>query len=114
VGSVFDSFLNETDVSKRSHPLPLGFGSTATDGGRMALSLFGRGPKLLIGNAFMFAILLIGTLGSDLFLFYFAFCLAFQSGNEIPAKNEVDSVDFSRVIAGTLIYVLALLVLIPI
>jgi hypothetical protein len=80
----------------------------------MALSLFGRGPKLLIGNAFMFAILLIGTLGSDLFLFYFAFCLAFQSGNEIPAKNEVDSVDFSRVIAGTLIYVLALLVLIPI
>lgn len=87
--------------------------STATDGGRMALSLFGRGTKLVIGNLFFLAMLAIGLLGSDLFLFYFAFCIAFQTGNEVPAKNEVDAVDFSRVLVATAAYVIALLSLVP-
>lgn len=61
----------------------------------------------------MFSMLAIGILGSDLFLFYFAFCLAFQSGNEVPSRNEVDSLDFSRVLAATVAYVLAALALVP-
>lgn len=79
----------------------------------MAMTLFGRGGKILIGNIAMFTLLLTGVLGSDLFLFYFAFCLAFQSGNEIPARNEYDKIDFSRVLVATGAYVLALLALIP-
>jgi membrane-associated protease RseP (regulator of RpoE activity) len=89
--------------------LPVG----TTDGGRIALSVFGRGAKLLVGNAFLFAMLAIGLLGSDLFLFYFAFCIAFQPGNEIPSRNEVDRVDFSRVVVATSAYIVAILALIP-
>jgi len=79
----------------------------------MALALFGRGAKLLIGNLFFILILAIGLVGSDLFLFYFAFCIAFQPGNEVPARNEEDKVDLSRVIVSTMAYLLALLALIP-
>jgi membrane-associated protease RseP (regulator of RpoE activity) len=89
--------------------LPIG----TTDGGRMGLSLFGRGAKLLIGNVSLAALLFVGLGGSDLFLFYFAFCLACQAGNEIPARNEVDKVGFSRVGVATFAYALALLSLIP-
>ena len=79
----------------------------------MAQALFGRGAKLVVGNFFMFALLLVGILGSDLFLFYFAFVSAFQTGNEIPSRNEVDSIDFSRIIVAAVAYVLAFLVLVP-
>ena len=86
---------------------------SATDGGRMAQTLFGRGAKLLVGNLFLLATLWIGLGGSDLFLFYFAFCIAFQTGNEIPARNEVDDVDFSRIFVALSAYLLAALSLIP-
>jgi hypothetical protein len=87
--------------------------STATDGGRMALTLFGRGPKLVVGNIFLFATLLAGLTGSDLFLFYFSFVIAFQTGNEIPARNEVEEVGFSRIILATTAWSLAFLTLVP-
>jgi hypothetical protein len=87
--------------------------SAATDGGRMALTLFGRGPKLVVGNLFLFATLLIGLTGSDLFLFYFSFVIAFQTGNELPARNEVDDVSFSRVLVATAAWSLAFLTLVP-
>lgn len=61
----------------------------------------------------MLALLISGILGSDLFLFYFAFCLAFQSGNEVPARDEVQKVDLTRVFVATGAYVVALLTLIP-
>lgn len=86
---------------------------TATDGGRVALALFGRGSKPFIGNIMLSTIFLIGVLGSDLFLFYFSFLIAFQTGNEIPARNEVDDISFSRVLVATAGSVLALLTLIP-
>ena len=89
--------------------LPIG----TTGGGRMAQALFGRGAKLVIGNAFMAALLIAGILGSDLFLFYFAFVSAFQTGNEIPSRNEVDNLDFSRGLASVIAYALAFLVLVP-
>lgn len=90
--------------------LPIG----NTDGGRMAQTLFGRGAKLIVGNLFLLATLFIGVGGSDLFLFYFAFCIAFQTGNEIPSRNEVDDVDFSRIFVALASYLLAALSLIPI
>lgn len=86
---------------------------TATDGGRVGLSLFGRGGKQVVGNLFLIALFTVGILGSDLFLFYFAFCTAFQTGNEIPSRNEVDKVGFDRILVATAAYVLALLSLIP-
>ena len=55
----------------------------ATDGGRIAMTMFGRPAKLVVGNLFMASLLFIGFAGSDLFLFYFAFVIAFQTGNEI-------------------------------
>ena len=79
----------------------------------MAQSLFGRGAKLIVGNFFMFALLVAGLLGSDLFLFYFAFVSAFQTGNEIPSRNEADAMDISRVIIAVVSYALAFLVLVP-
>jgi len=79
----------------------------------MAQNLFGRGAKLLVGNLFLLATLVIGIGGSDLFLFYFAFCIAFQTGNEIPARNEVDDVDISRIFIAIASYLLAALALIP-
>jgi hypothetical protein len=61
----------------------------------------------------MIALLALGVLGSDLFLFYFAFVIAFQTGNEIPAQNEVDPIDFPRAMLATAAYVLAILALVP-
>lgn len=90
--------------------LPIG----TTDGGRIALAMFGRGGKGFIGNLFISTVFLVGILGSDLFLFYFSFLIAFQTGNEIPAKNEVDDIGFERIILATASSVLALLILIPI
>jgi membrane-associated protease RseP (regulator of RpoE activity) len=89
--------------------LPIG----TTDGGRIAMTLFGRGGKLVVGQISMIALLLAGIAGSDLFLFYFAFCIICQSGNEIPARNEVDTVTLPRIGIVTVAYVLALLTLIP-
>ena len=85
----------------------------ATDGGRVASALFGRGPKLLIGQLTVIALLVLGVLGSDLFLFFSAFVIGFQTGNEVPARNEVDQIDFSRAALATATYLLAVLALVP-
>lgn len=79
----------------------------------MALSLFGRLAKGAVGSIFFFILLIAGLTGSDLFLFYFSFCIAFQAGNEVPARNEVDKLDIPRVFLATGTYVLAALALIP-
>jgi hypothetical protein len=52
----------------------------ATDGGRMAIALFGRGTKLVIGQIFLTALLLVGLVSSDLFLFYFSFLSEYFEG----------------------------------
>jgi hypothetical protein len=79
----------------------------------MAIALFGRSSKTALGYFTMFALLVAGVLGSDLFLFYFAFVIAFQSGNEVPARNEFDGVETSKVVLGALAYALAFLTLLP-
>lgn len=89
--------------------LPIG----STDGGRLTMALFDRAEKMSIGSLTLTALFFAGFFGSDLFLFYFSFCLAFQTGNEIPARNEHDSVDFSRVLVALVCYALAILTLVP-
>lgn len=90
--------------------LPIG----TTDGGRMGQALFNRAGKGIIGQIALFALLGVGFLGNDdLFLFYFLFCSLFQQGSEIPLRNEVDEISFSRVLVATGLGVVALLSLIP-
>ena len=86
---------------------------SATDGGRMGLALFGRPGKLVIGNIILLGVLFSGLVGSDLFLFYFSFIIAFQTGNEIPSRNEVDELSFPRILVATLAYCISILALVP-
>jgi len=89
--------------------LPVG----TTDGGRMAISMFGRNPKIVLGYLTMVVLLFTGFFGSDLFLFYFAFVIAFQTGNEVPARNEFDEMGAFRIALGGLAYATAFLALVP-
>jgi hypothetical protein len=77
------------------------------------MALFSRSDKNLIGSITLLGLLYVGLFGSDLFLFYFSFVIAFQTGNEVPARNEEDPVSFSRVIVATVAYALAVLSLAP-
>lgn len=78
------------------------------------MALFDRAEKMSIGTLTLAVLLYAGLFGSDMFLFYFSFCLAFQTGNEVPSRNEQDSVDFSRVIVAIVCYGLVILTLVPI
>jgi hypothetical protein len=84
-----------------------------TDGGRIAQAIFNRAGKQIVGQLFLFALFAVGILGDDLFLFYAFFCLLFQQGSEIPQRNEVDDISFSRVLLATAAGVVALLSIIP-
>jgi len=110
---IFLFYLKPTLLTDRCAFCGVSFSGTATDGGRVALSLFGRLGKGAVGSVFLALLLLVGLTGSDLFLFYFSFCIAFQTGNEVPARNEVDKLDIPRVFLATGTYVLAALALIP-
>ena len=83
-----------------------------TDGGRVALALFGRSGSQAAGFFALIALFFQGIFSSDLLLFYFAF-MTFQSESEIPCRNEVDDIDFSRVLLSTFAGVLVLLSIIP-
>ena len=84
-----------------------------TDGGRVALALFGRSGSQAAGFFALIALFFQGIFSSDLLLFYFAFMTFFQSESEIPCRNEVDDIDFSRVLLSTFAGVLVLLSIIP-
>lgn len=84
-----------------------------TDGGRIATSLFGRSGTQLVSLITFIGMFLLGLSGSDLILFYFSYVVFFQSELEIPQRNEVDDMDFSRVLLATATGVLVLLTLIP-
>lgn len=67
-----------------------------TDGGRISQALFGRSGSQAVTFASLAALAILGFTSSDLLLFYFAFIAFFQSELEIPQRNEVDDVEFSR------------------
>jgi hypothetical protein len=75
--------------------------------------VFNRAGKQIVGQIFLLALFAVGLLGDDLFLFYGFFCAFFQQGSEIPQRNEVDDVSFSRVLVATAAGVVALLSIIP-
>lgn len=89
--------------------LPLG----RTDGGRVGLALFGRTGLQVAGFITSVGLLIQGLFGSDLLLFFFSFVVFFQGDMEIPQQNEVDDIDFSRVLLATAAGFLVLLTLIP-
>ena len=84
-----------------------------TDGGRISQALFGRSGSQAVTFASLAALAILGFTSSDLLLFYFAFIAFFQSELETPQRNEVDDVDFSRVLVAGFAGFLMLLTLIP-
>lgn len=84
-----------------------------TDGGRISIALFGRSGSQAVTFASLGTLFILGITSSDLLLFYFAFIVFFQSELEIPCRNEVDDVEFSRVIIAIFAGFLMLLTLIP-
>jgi hypothetical protein len=77
------------------------------------LTLFGRSGTQLVSFLTFVSLFIGGILGNDLLLFFFSYVIFFQSELEIPQKNEVDDMDFSRVLLATATGVLVLLTLIP-
>eukprot|EP00804_Cyclotella_cryptica_P008925 CCRYP_012045-RB/>CCRYP_012045-RB protein AED:0.03 eAED:0.03 QI:274/1/1/1/0.83/0.71/7/2545/865 len=84
-----------------------------TDGGRIAMSLFGRSGSQAITLASLTVLFVLGLSGSDLMLFYFGFVVLGQSELEIPMRNEVDDVDFPGVTLASLAGFLMILSLVP-
>ena len=85
-----------------------------TDGGRIAQSVLNRGGKQFFGALSLIALIVSGVLlGNNFLLQYALFCQAFQIGQEIPLRNEVDDISYGRVLFGTSVGILALLVLVP-
>ena len=87
--------------------------SKGTDGGRISLALFGRSGTQLVNLLTLISLFIGGVLGSDLLLFFFSYVIFFQSELEIPQQNEVDDMDFSRVLLATATGFLVLLTVIP-
>lgn len=77
------------------------------------MALFGRSGSQAVTFASLVGLGLGGFAGNDLLLFYLAFIVFCQSELEIPMRNEVDDVDFSRVILASVGGFIMLLTLIP-
>jgi membrane-associated protease RseP (regulator of RpoE activity) len=92
--------------------LPLGH----TDGGRIALAMFGRpGANLLkyFTTLLLYLWSLVG-LNSLLMIFpYIAFVVLWQYDPEAPARNEVEQLDFPRASLGISMALIMALVLLP-
>ena len=76
-----------------------------TDGGRISQAIFGRNGHTVIQG--LIYITILGTIfftldnnsiNSNIYLGYTIFCLLGQNDFEIPCRNEVDGVDFGRVL----------------
>jgi len=84
-----------------------------TDGGRIALALFGRNLTKLI-NGLTLITLFIAGLGSDLFLFQFLFVFLFQGEPEIPLRNELENVGPLRVLLSLATITFVIMTLVPV
>jgi len=93
--------------------LPLGH----TDGGRIAVAMFGRRGAFLVK---LFTALLLCSAGlfglddTNILLLYTFFVLIWQRELESPPRNEVDELDFPRGLAATVVALAVGLTLIPI
>lgn len=92
--------------------LPIG----NTDGGRICVTFFGRSFSRVVHGTALFALVLAGFFGADqanIFLCYAIFCQIWQSGIEIPCRNEVDELDSVRGIIAIAASLLVMLTLCP-
>jgi len=78
----------------------------------MAQAFLGRENKVNVGSLVQLSLFALGVLGSDLFLFYFAF-LQLQTGNETLCRNEVDEPGNLAKAVASLTWILALVALLP-
>jgi len=92
--------------------LPLG----NSDGGRMSQAIFGRNGHTLVQFLVYLGLLssvIFNSHNSDIFLSYGLFCLLVQGEFEICCRNEVDSIDFFRILATISTWVVVILTLTP-
>jgi len=92
--------------------LPLGH----TDGGRVALAMFGRRGAFVTKLFTVLILVASGLLGLDemnILLAYAVLVLVWQRELESPIRNEVDELDFSRGLLGISSAILVGLILIP-
>ena len=90
--------------------------SSDTDGGRIALAMFGRKGTYLVNTFTTIIICGLGIFGLDqsrILLMYVLFTLLWQRELESPARNEVEELDFPRGVLGIATSLLVALVLVP-
>ena len=92
--------------------LPLGH----TDGGRVALAMFGRRGAFIVKSFTALTLVAAGLFGGDqanILLAYVLFALIWQRELETPARNEVQELDFGRGAVGIAMAVAVGLALFP-
>lgn len=92
--------------------LPLG----NTDGGRIAVAMFGRRGAYIVKSCTTVLLCVIGLFGFDqsrLFLVYVIFTQFWQRELETPAINEVEELDFLRGAIGIVTALVVALALVP-
>lgn len=89
---------------------------TDTDGGRIALSMFGRRGTYLISTGATLALCAVGLFGFDearLLVTYLFFACLWQRELEAPMQNEVDRLDDIRSLFGFVTWLGVTLTLLP-
>jgi hypothetical protein len=89
---------------------------TDTDGGRIAMSMFGRRGILLVKTLVAAILCSAGLFGLDdsgIILNYVIVMLLWQNEIETPARNEVEELDAVRGSFGIIMAVLVFLILSP-
>ena len=87
-----------------------------TDGGRVALTMFGRRGAYLVKTFSALILCVIGLFGLDeagIFLTYVLFTIIWQRELDAPVQNEVDELDFTRGLVGIVSAIFVALVLVP-
>jgi hypothetical protein len=75
------------------------FVPTDTDGGRIALAMFGRRGAFVVKLFSALLLCVAGLFGLDetnILLIYVLYVLVYQRELESPSRNEVDELDFPR------------------
>lgn len=92
--------------------LPIG----NTDGGRIALTIFGRGFLRFVRSLTLGLLILAGLFGSDqadLLIVYAIIAQIWMRETEIPCKNEVDGLDDGRLVLASLVAFIVALAVVP-
>lgn len=92
--------------------LPIG----NTDGGRIALTIFGRGFLRFVRSLTLGLLILAGLFGSDqadLLIVYAIIAQIWMRETEIPCKNEVDGLDDGRLVLSSLVAFIVGLAVVP-